>query len=76
MFKRFLSCKPCKCDIEIKKIYQDLNVRIIPVTIKKDDGKYPTQKDIHTIDKEINKKMKTIIDINNELIYNKQNKCD
>lgn len=74
MFKRFLSCKSCKCDIKIKKIYQDLNVRVIPLTINKDDG--PTQKDIQTIDKEINKKMKTIIDINNELIYNRINKCD
>jgi len=91
MFKRFLSCKSCKCDIKIKKIYQDLNVRVIPLTINKDDGRLrgeerhleagalsdgPTQKDIQTIDKEINKKMKTIIDINNELIYNRINKCD
>jgi hypothetical protein len=38
MFKRFLSCKPCKCDIKIKKIYQDLNVRVIPLTINKDDA--------------------------------------
>lgn len=64
MLKRFY----CSCDKQIKKIFNDLNVKVVSINIKKDER--PTQKDIESIDKEINKKVKMIINTNNDLIYN------
>jgi hypothetical protein len=67
MLKRFY----CSCDKQIKKIFNDLKINVIPLNMIKDEG--PSQKDIEHIDKEINKKVQMIIDINNDLIYKKEN---
>jgi len=68
MIKRLFSCA---CDQHIRKIFNDLKINVIPLNMIKDEG--PSQKDIEHIDKEINKKVKMIIDINNDLIYKKEN---
>lgn len=69
MIKRLFSCV---CDQHIRKILKHLNIGVVTIKMKENaDQTYIKDYDVKTL---INKKVDTIIDINNDLIYNKENK--